>query len=212
MGGKDERSSSGSSSRGKQRKSVSPEARSRDRSRSKDRRRDRRHGEDKKFGDPDRYDPEEWMGSPVREDNRKDRSDTRRPPDAITPVNNKAILGVPQSRFSDSRVPETKQSTRASSQGGTVLPPAPIVKVSKRDFCVVQIAAVHVPHVMGPRGANIKRLCQLSGAEIRIDHQKGSAHATAVITGNTAETAKQLLCKHLEYTPMFPESSIMNMT
>merc|ERR1712066_1203536 len=115
----------------------------------------------------------------------------------------------------DSAAPRGFGATGASSgeptKGASVLPPAPIVKVNKPDFCVVQIAAVHVSHVMGPRGANIKELCRLSGAEIRIDHQRGSGHATAVITGPTAETAKQLLFKHLEFTPVFPDASIMNM-
>merc|ERR1712060_105423 len=184
-----------------------------------------------------RYDPEEWVGSPGREDDRGRgddrgrRKDTRgrgdsRSQDRHSPDNRKnSKLAVVResSRFTDQRGPVEKgrpniPPLHPSSRGSTAMPgqisvvqSTPTIKVNKPDFIVVQFAAVHVPNVIGPRGSHIQELCRLSGAEIRIDHQRGSGHATAVITGARADAARQLLCKHLEYSPVFPDGSILNM-
>jgi len=97
--------------------------------------------------------------------------------------------------------------TGIRSAGGSSNSPetaAPQIKVSSPWFKALTIPGTQVGHLIGPRGASITQIRQLSGADIKINQRAGSNSAIITITGKTVEIAERLIYEKLASAPVPP--------
>lgn len=74
---------------------------------------------------------------------------------------------------------------------------APTVKVSNPCFKAITIPESQVSDLIGPKGCRINEIRRVSGADVRVDHQRGMPYATIVIAGATAELGEKMVYAHL---------------